>query len=80
MISVAFSKYMVSIGVADTGCGIEQEILDTIFQLGATTKKKGGTGLFYVKRAVERFGGAVKVHSDGSGKGAEFVVSIPRGS
>jgi len=79
-ISVVVSKYTISIGIADTGCGIEPDLVSTIFQLGATTKKKGGTGLFYVKRTVERFGGAVDVRSDGSGKGAEFVVSIPRGS
>jgi len=79
-ISVVVSKYTISIGIADTGCGIEPELVSTIFRLGATTKKKGGTGLFYVKKAVERFGGTVDVQSEGSGKGAEFVVSIPRGS
>jgi len=70
-------RYTVDMVMKDTGCGIHPDIIDSIFQLGATTKSRGGTGLYYIKKTIERYGGTVTVHSEGEGKGAEFTLSIP---
>ena len=73
--------------VRDTGVGIAAEVLPQVFglfsQMDRTVgRSQGGLGigLALVKRLVELHGGAVRVKSDGLGKGAEFtvVLSAPR--
>jgi PAS domain S-box-containing protein len=70
--------------VADTGVGIDPEVLRRLFQpfmQGETTldRSKGGLGLglALVKSLVELHGGDVRAHSEGIGRGAEFVVRLP---
>ncbi len=69
--------------VADTGIGIESEMLDEIFkkfgnyQRQGTSKEKGtGLGLSIVKRFVELHGGTIKVESNTS-EGTKFKIVIP---
>jgi PAS domain S-box-containing protein len=67
--------------VADTGRGIVPEMLPRIFDLfaqGATDERGIGVGLAVVRGLVERHGGSVTAYSEGPGKGAEFVVRLPR--
>lgn len=70
--------------VRDTGTGITQEILPHLFTpfTQADTsldRSRGGLGLglMLVKGFVEMHGGSVTAHSEGPGKGAEFVVRLP---
>ena len=70
--------------VKDTGIGIAQDELGTVFemfsQLAAArelTQGGLGIGLTLVKRLVSMHGGTVKASSGGPGKGAEFVVRLP---
>jgi CheY-like chemotaxis protein len=72
------------IRVRDTGIGIPQPMLRHIFELfsqverdDARTQGGLGIGLTLVKRLVEMHGGRVEAHSEGSGRGSEFVVSLP---
>jgi PAS domain S-box-containing protein len=72
------------IRVRDTGCGIAPEMLGRIFDmfLQADRRTKNaqggmGIGLTLVKSLVEMHGGSVEAHSDGPGKGSEFVVRLP---
>jgi signal transduction histidine kinase len=68
----------VAIEVADNGVGIPAENLGRIFEYGFTTKKDGhGFGLHSSALAIQELGGTLKVHSDGAGKGARFVVELP---
>jgi len=67
------------ITVRDNGKGIPPEIISRIFDSNYTTDRKEhfGLGLAIVKKLVEAHGGTVHAQSDGPGKGAAFVISIP---
>lgn len=72
------------IRVSDTGQGLPQELLDHVFERyrqgdgGAAKLGRGlGLGLAIVHHLVVSHGGTVEAFSDGPGKGAEFVVTLP---
>ena len=73
------------ISVRDTGFGIAAEMLPRVFdkfiQVGQTiNNSRGGLGigLSLAKYLVEQHSGHIEAHSDGLGKGCEFIVRIPR--
>lgn len=75
-------KSAIKFSFEDTGIGIPEEKLGTIFEAftqasSSTTRKYGGTGLglAIVKRLVELHGGEIKVHS-GSGHGSIFEFTL----
>jgi PAS domain S-box-containing protein len=70
--------------VKDSGVGIPPEMLarifDPFYQLDRSLEKSQGglgIGLTIVKRLVEMHGGSVEAHSEGLGRGSEFVVKLP---
>jgi two-component system CheB/CheR fusion protein len=74
----------VAIHVRDTGIGIAPEMLPRIWELfaqgdRALDRAQGGLGigLTLARRLVELHGGRIEAHSEGLGKGAEFVVRLP---
>jgi PAS domain S-box-containing protein len=77
----------IEIRIADTGVGIDPELLPRIFDLFTQDKQsidrsQGGLGigLTLVKALVELHGGLVEARSPGRGRGAEFVVRLPLAS
>ncbi|MDR3568919.1 MAG: ATP-binding protein [Syntrophobacteraceae bacterium] len=65
--------------VSDTGCGIDKEDLERIFDPYFTTREVGkgsGLGLAVVNAIVKRHDGAITVKSM-PGKGSRFCVYIP---
>jgi CheY-like chemotaxis protein len=75
---------MAVLRVRDNGIGIAPAMLPRIFELfvqvdHASTRAQGGLGigLTLVKNLVEMHNGIVQVHSDGLGRGSEFVVKLP---
>ncbi len=63
--------------ICDTGCGIEEENLEKIFNPFYTTKQDGvGLGLSISSRLIEENGGLIKVEST-VGKGAKFILQLP---
>jgi PAS domain S-box-containing protein len=72
------------IQVKDSGIGMEPEMLSHIFEpfIQADTSLDRsasglGLGLALVKDLVELHDGKVTAHSEGLGKGSEFIVSLP---
>jgi signal transduction histidine kinase len=73
-----------TISVSDDGHGIPQDQLPKVFDLfmqidRTLEKSRGGLGLGLplVKRLVEMHGGRVTAHSEGLGRGSEFIVRLP---
>ncbi|MFY0526837.1 response regulator [Archangium gephyra] len=70
--------------VKDTGIGIRAEVLPSVFELFSQadeslerTRGGLGIGLTLVHNLVEMHGGRVEAHSEGPGRGSEFVVWLP---
>lgn len=75
---------MIDVRVRDDGVGIEPEMLDAVFGMFTQSRQdlaraQGGLGLglTIVKTLAEKHGGSVRAHSEGRGRGAEFVVRLP---
>ncbi|MBI1851540.1 MAG: MASE1 domain-containing protein [Planctomycetes bacterium] len=76
--------HTIVIRVRDTGVGIPPDLLPHIFDLftqanHSLDRSKGGLGigLTLVRSLVELHGGTVSAHSQGTGRGSEFVVRLP---
>jgi Signal transduction histidine kinase len=72
------------IRIANTGAGIPPKLLPHLFQPFTQAdetmdRSKGGLGLglALVKGLVDLHGGDISAHSEGIGKGAEFIVRLP---
>jgi CheY-like chemotaxis protein len=70
--------------VRDTGVGIDPAMLSSVFEMfvqgdvSAERERSGlGIGLSLVSGLVAMHGGTVEAHSEGRGKGSEFVVRLP---
>jgi signal transduction histidine kinase len=74
----------VTVRVRDTGIGIEPAKLPRLFEMfvqldGPARRADGGLGigLALVRHLVQLHGGTVEAHSEGPGRGSEFVVRLP---
>jgi signal transduction histidine kinase len=66
----------VEITVADTGPGLDAELMDQLFKPFVTRKKDGtGLGLWISRSIVERYGGDLRA-ANRPGGGAEFTVHL----
>lgn len=68
-----------TITVSDTGDGIPADVLPHVFEPFRHHGNGGGLGigLNVSRRLVELHGGQIAAHSEGPGKGAEFVLTLP---
>lgn len=70
---------IVTVRVADNGCGVPDELKDEIFRRGRTGHVKStgsGFGLFFVDAMVTAYGGTIHVEDNRTG-GATFVIELP---
>ncbi len=82
-ISSSLQSGMLAISVQDTGMGIKEIDLPTIFdkfhQIDSSSKRKAsgtGLGLAITQKLVEIHGGTIEVNSR-FGEGTEFIVTLP---
>jgi CheY-like chemotaxis protein len=74
----------VVVRVADNGIGIPPALLAQVFErfvqvdrTGARARGGLGIGLALAKQLVELHGGSITAHSEGLGRGSEFIVRLP---
>jgi PAS domain S-box-containing protein len=70
---------LVAMIIRDTGCGMEREIRDRIWEPFFTTKEVGkgiGLGLALTYNIVKRLGGDIRLQSQ-VGEGSQFTVLLP---
>jgi signal transduction histidine kinase len=72
------------ISIRDSGIGIKPEDCEQVFDIffqaetPAEISQRGlGIGLTVVRNLIELSGGKIEVHSEGEGKGTEFIVRLP---
>jgi two-component system NtrC family sensor kinase len=64
----------------DTGCGMEAEVLENIFEPFFTRSRTGkgtGLGLFISHQIIAQHDGVIEAHSEGPGRGSVFTVRLP---
>ncbi len=83
-LSARLEERMLLITIKDPGQGIAPEFLPHVFELfsqaeASTPRSHGGlgVGLPMSRRIAQLHGGDVRAFSEGPGRGAEFVVSLP---
>jgi PAS domain S-box-containing protein len=83
-VSCSCTAELASVHVRDEGSGIDPQILPHIFDLfmqadRSLDRAQGGlgVGLTIVKQLVGMHGGTVEAHSEGLGRGSEFIVRLP---
>ncbi|MBK1694599.1 hypothetical protein CKO09_07590 [Chromatium weissei] len=86
IVSFAPERELLAISVQDTGCGIEDERIQALFEPFAqadrsTTRRFGGTGLglSISKELAEQLGGEIQV-SSAVGTGSVFTVTLATGA
>jgi len=74
----------IEVRLRDTGVGIPQDLLPTVFDLftqanRSLDRSQGGLGigLTLVRKLIEMHGGTVEARSEGVDRGSEFVVRLP---
>jgi PAS domain S-box-containing protein len=83
-VSLEASPSEIEVRVRDTGVGMSAEILPHIFERfrqgesGPRREYGGlGLGLAIVRHLIDMHGGTVRAESEGLGKGASFIVTLP---
>ena len=82
-VSLTDTSHTFRVEVADTGAGIDPEFLPHVFERFRQGKHGAGTGgmglgLAIVRHLVELHGGTAFAQSAGLGRGAQFVIEVPR--
>jgi signal transduction histidine kinase len=81
--AIRVTGFEVLISVADTGIGMDERLLDHVFEPFYQIEQPGkllaglGIGLSLTKNLVEMHGGRIEAKSDGPGRGSEFTVRLP---
>jgi signal transduction histidine kinase len=72
---------MAVLELTDTGCGMNPDVLENIFEPFFTRSRTGkgtGLGLTISHRIITQHGGEIEAASPGPGQGSTFTVRLPR--
>ena len=76
-VSLLQTGHTCQITITDTGIGMEEEELASLFVPFFTTKRNGnGLGLVETKKIITTHGGTIDVHSKPA-KGSSFIIHLP---
>ncbi len=76
-VDFSYDNDILIIQVSDTGSGIKEEVKESIFAQGYSTKGDDrGLGLYLIERSLQRLGGTISVDSV-VGEGTTFQVIMP---
>lgn len=83
-ISTERTRDRIAVKVKDNGIGISADDLPHIFAVFSQSRPSSprsrtglGIGLSLAKGLVELHGGTIEAHSEGNGRGSEFIVRLP---
>lgn len=83
IVRTSFSEGRLAISVHDTGVGIKQEDIGSVFkefvQVNGVSSKQyagSGLGLYICKQIIEKMNGAISCHSE-HGSWTEFTITVP---
>lgn len=84
-ITLSLQKTQVKITIKDNGVGISSEDAARIWKKFERGKKSptinpngSGLGLYLAKMIIKKHHGKISVKSEGTGKGSEFMIQLPR--
>ncbi|MDF1539173.1 MAG: PAS domain S-box protein [Candidatus Thorarchaeota archaeon] len=75
-VNIEFKGKTVIIDVSDNGPGIHEDVIDRLFEKGASTSR-GGYGLHLSRKVIEGYGGTMELHSTEKSKGSTFRIILP---
>lgn len=79
VISATVNADMVTVCISDSGPGIPAEVHARLFKAFSTSKRTGmGLGLSISRSIAQNHGGDLTVDPGGDGRGATFMLSLPR--
>jgi signal transduction histidine kinase len=66
--------------VSDNGKGLARGAAkERIFEMGYTTTKGSGLGLYHVRQVLGEIGGSIELEEESPAKGASFLIKLPGG-
>jgi signal transduction histidine kinase len=80
-IALTQKDQMAEMVVKDTGCGMDEEVLENLFEPFFTRSRTGkgtGLGLSISHRIISQHGGEIEATSAGRNKGSTFIVRLPQ--
>jgi signal transduction histidine kinase len=84
MVGITRASLDIEISVKDSGIGIPSDQIDYVFDRfyrADTSRNRNqtgtGLGLAIAQAFIKAHGGIIKIHSEGKGKGSEFIICLP---
>jgi signal transduction histidine kinase len=64
----------------DNGRGLSGTVdRERIFEMGYTTTRGSGLGLYHVRQVLKEVGGSIELEASKEGKGTTFAITVSRG-